>query len=152
MFFQITAHCLIKNEENFITYSIRSVIDYVDKIIIFDTGSHDKTVEIVRELIREYPNKIIFEEKGECDKKRHTELRQEMLEKTTTDWFMILDGDEVWTKHAFSEVKQIIEKKPQTECIIAPFYLCVGDIFHFSKRGKYNLRGFTLHALSHKTS
>jgi len=137
----ITAHCLVKNEENFVWYAIKSVIDFVDKIIVFDTGSTDKTVEIVQGLAKEYPDKIFFEEKGECDKKRHTELRQEMVDKTATDWFMILDGDEVWTRRGMEEVLNIINENSGMECLIAPFYLCVGDVYHYSRKGLYEIMG-----------
>jgi glycosyltransferase involved in cell wall biosynthesis len=103
IFMQLTVHCLIKNEENFIFYAIKSVVDFVDKIIIFDTGSTDKTVAIVNSLVNQYPHKIIFEEKGDCNKSQHTLLRQEMIEKTKTEWFMVLDGDEIWTKRGMEE-------------------------------------------------
>ena len=139
--FTITAHCLVKNEENFIWYAIKSVIDFVDQVIVFDTGSTDKTIEMVKELQQEYPDKIIFEEKGECDKKGHTDLRQEMIEKTRTDWFIILDGDEIWTKNGIEEIVSIINNNSNVECLIASFYLCVGDIFHYSKKGFYNILG-----------
>lgn len=133
--FTITAQCLIKDEERFIGYSIRSVIDYVDKVLIFDTGSTDKTVEIIQDLIKEYPNKIIFERKGECDKVKLQHYKQEMLEKTKTDWFMILDGDEVWTKAGIEEAMQTIqENKKNIDCVGADIYLCMGDIFHDHNR------------------
>lgn len=135
----ITAHCLIKNEENFVGYAIKSVINFVDQIIVFDTGSTDSTVEIIQKLVKEYPEKIIFEEKGPCDKTRHTQLRQEMLDRTKTDWFMILDGDEVWTKRGMEEALAIIKNKPVIECVVAPFYLCVGDVFH-SYAGKKSIK------------
>jgi glycosyltransferase involved in cell wall biosynthesis len=141
----IAAHCLVKNEENFIWYAVKSVIDFVDQIIIFDTGSEDKTVEIIKKLITEYPQKIIFEEKGPADKVRHTELRNEMIQKTNTDWFMVLDGDEVWSGNAIKEAIEEIRKN-KFECLVAPFYLCVGDIFHYSARGAYNIRGNIIHA------
>lgn len=144
----LTAHCLVKNEENFVGYAIKSVIDYVDSIIVFDTGSTDKTVEIVKELASAYPDKIIFEEKGECDKKRHSELRQEMLDRTKTDWFMILDGDEVWTRRGMEEVQKVLAENQQVACILAPYYLCVGDIFHHSIRGKYQYGKTRTHALA----
>lgn len=136
---KITAHCLIKNEENFIEKSVESVLEFVDKIIIFDTGSIDKTVEIVKKMAGKYPEKIIFEEKGLRDKKGHTELRNEMIAKTATDWFMVLDGDEVWTKRAMSEAVQIINSE-KAECILAPFYLCVGDVYHaYFKKGSFHM-------------
>lgn len=135
----LTAHCIVKNEENFVWYAIKSVIDFSDKIIVFDTGSTDKTVEIIQGLVREFPDKIIFEEKGECDKKRHTELRQEMVEKTTTSWFLILDGDEVWSKRGAEEMLKIVNADNSIECLVVPFYLCVGDIYHYSTRGRYRV-------------
>lgn len=142
----ITAHCLVKNEENFVGYAIKSVVNFVDQVIVFDTGSTDKTVTIIRQLVKEYPSKIIFEEKGVADKVRHTKLRQEMLDRTITDWFMILDGDEVWTKRAMEEAAQIIAANAGVECLIAPFYLCVGDVYHDSVRGYYNMHGKRTHA------
>lgn len=126
----VTAHCLVKNEENFIYYAVKSVINYVDKVIIFDTGSTDKTVELIQKLVKEYPEKIIFEEKGPCDKIRHTQLRQEMLDRTKTNWFMILDGDEIWTKRGMEDALKIINENKKAECLVAPFYLCIGDVFH----------------------
>ncbi len=140
----ITAHCLVKNEENFVGYAIKSVINYVDSIIVFDTGSTDKTVEIIQNLAKEYPNKIIFEEKGIADGKRHTELRQEMLARTKTDWFMILDGDEIWTERGIKEALGIIRKNnPTIECIDAPFYICVGDIYHRTiKKGQMERKAY----------
>lgn len=138
----ITVHCIVKNEENFIRYAIKSVVDFVDSIIVFDTGSSDSTIKIIQDLVKEYKSKIIFEEKGSCDKKKHTELRQEMLENTKTDWFMILDGDEVWTANGMKEILEKINNNNKSECIVAPFHLCVGDIFHETKKkGNFNILG-----------
>jgi len=126
----ITAHCLVKNEEAFVAFAVRSVIDFVDQIFIFDTGSEDRTIAIVTELQKEFPHKIIVEEKGKCSKEEHTQLRNEMVERTKTDWFMVLDGDEVWTARAMEEAKVAITSTRELECLMAPFYLCVGDVFH----------------------
>lgn len=129
----VTAHCLVKNEEVFIEAAIRSVIDFVDCVLVFDTGSTDRTVEIVTNLQKEFPQKIVFEKKGVANKQRHTDLRQEMVERTQTDWWMILDGDEVWGETAWQEAIGIMATAA-TECIIAPFYLCVGDVYHATRR------------------
>lgn len=147
----LTAHCLVKNEEKFVGYAIRSVIEHVDSMLIFDTGSTDQTVEIISALAKQYPDKIIFEEKGSCDRMQHTRLRQEMLDRTTTDWFMILDGDEVWTKRGMEEAIATITDEPSPRYLLAPYYLCVGDIFHHSIQGKYvieNLANLKIHALA----
>jgi glycosyltransferase involved in cell wall biosynthesis len=144
----LTVHCLVRNEEKFVGYAIRSVVDYADQILVFDTGSTDKTVEKINELKREYPQKIVFEEKGLCDKLGHTKLREEMLRRTKTDWFMILDGDEIWTKRGMEEVVDVMKTDKTIGCLVAPFYLCAGDVLHHSNRGKYSYDGLKIHALA----
>lgn len=138
----VTVHCIVKNEENFVGFAIASVIEAVDQVLVYDTGSTDQTVAIVTNLVKQYPDKIMFEQKGLCDKRQHTALRQEMIDRTTTDWFMIVDGDEIWTKQGLSEMKSCIEKDSNTTCLVVPFYLCVGDIFHtYYKRGEFAILG-----------
>lgn len=138
----LTAHCLVKNEENFVGFAIASVIEAVDQVLVFDTGSTDATVATVEALMRQYPGKIHFEQKGPCNKQQHTALRQEMIAKTMTDWFMIVDGDEIWTKRGVAEMKTLIARDTAARCLVAPFYLCVGDIFHRSyKPGSFSILG-----------
>ena len=129
--FTITAHCLVKNEEMYFWYSVKSVIDYVDKVLIFDTGSKDATSKIALKLLREYPDKISYQKKDVCNHIKQNAYKQEMLEMTTTDWFMILDGDEVWTKRGIEEaVETIALDKDRLDCVGADTYSCMGDIFH----------------------
>lgn len=127
----ITAHCLIRNEERWIWYAIMSIIDYVDKVLVFDTGSTDNTVEIVKSI---KSSKIIFEEKGVVDKRQYTMLRQEMLDRTETFWFLILDGDEIWPKATIEELrKEISNASSKKSAIVVGQWVCMGDVFHYSK-------------------
>ena len=45
---------IVKNEESILTPCLESIVDYVDEIIIVDTGSTDKT----KEIALKYTNKI----------------------------------------------------------------------------------------------
>jgi hypothetical protein len=47
---KITAHTLVKNEARFVWYSVMSVIEHVDKILLWDTGSTDGTKEILKKI------------------------------------------------------------------------------------------------------
>jgi len=124
------AHCLVRNEERWIWYAINSVLDFVDKILVYDTGSTDNTVKIINSI---KSPKIIFTEKGEVDAYGMVKLRQEMLEKTGTDWFMILDGDEVWTNDTIAEVfKEMNAAEKGKDTIVVPQWWCLGDVYHFS--------------------
>src|SRR5258708_1237364 len=137
----ITAHVLVKNEENFIWYSVMSVIEHIDSVMIWDTGSTDKTLEIIKEIIRRYPKKVSFKEIGEVDENQYSKIRQAMFDETKSDWFFILDGDEIWWE---SSIKKIINKinlnKNNIESIVVPTINLIGDMYHYQekKAGKYN--------------
>ena len=93
----LTAHMMLCNEERWCWYAIMSVINYVDHMIIYDTGSTDNTVKIIKEILQipQYKDKVIFEEKGKVEREEFVRLRDEMVQRTKDDYFMIVDGDEV---------------------------------------------------------
>lgn len=142
---KIWAHTLVKNEERYVWFAVMSVIEHVDKILIWDTGSSDSTVEIIKEMKKQYPRKIDFKEIGEVDIQSYTDARQKMLEETTSDWFLILDGDEVWWNEAIKEVVQVVKSSAgrKTEMIVNKYYNVVGDIYHYQEEtaGRYEIDG-----------
>ena len=149
---EIWAETMVKNEERWLWYSATSVINHVDKLLLWDTGSTDKSLEIERELERKYPNKIILKHREQKTVEDFTAVRQEMLDATKSDWFLMVDGDEIWPEDSIKKVIELIKNKGNTtESIIVPTINLVGDIFHyqdksagrykFGKRtGHYNLR------------
>jgi len=137
---KIWVHTLVKNEERYLWFAIKSVVDYVDKILLWDTGSTDKTVEIIKLLKRKYPKKISFKEVGNVDINGFTKIRQKMLDNTKSDWVMILDGDEVWWKDSIKNAREIIEKKgKELDSLVHRYYNIIGDIYHYQeeKAGRY---------------
>lgn len=137
---KITAHVLLKNEENFVWYSIMSIINYVDKILIYDTGSDDKTVDIIKKI--NDPKIILREIKS--NKFDEEKLRQQMLDETTTDWFIVLDADEIWWEDSIKLVTDTINKEGEKlDSIVVPTVNMVGDVFHYQEKeaGRYNLAG-----------
>ncbi len=140
----ICVNTIVHNEENFIWFSIMSVIDYVDWILIYDTGSADKTVRIIKEIQRVKKNKIIFKEVGLVNKDEFPKLRQKMLEESKSDWILVLDGDEIWWKDSIKKVVEKIQKEgDKIDGIVVPMVVPVGDIYHLQEKeaGKYNLLG-----------
>lgn len=142
----IIVHTLVRNEERFIWYALQSVLPYVDKIMVWDTGSTDKTVEIIKTI---KSPKISFKEVGSVDADGLTTMRQKMLELTpkSFDWLMYLDGDEVWTKKYITDATQYIRSHPSTETVVTRTYNLVGDIYHSlpESAGKYELAGHKGH-------
>jgi glycosyltransferase involved in cell wall biosynthesis len=141
---KIWAHTLVKNEENFIWFSVMSVIGYVDRILIHDTGSNDRTVEIIKEIKKLHPKKIIFREVGNIDINEFTSVRQRMLDEIKADWFLVVDGDEVWWDESIKKVVGFIKKFGKSfESVVVPTVNLVGDIYHYQEEsaGKYRLAG-----------
>jgi glycosyltransferase involved in cell wall biosynthesis len=83
---KISACIMVKNEEHCLERCLKSIKDYVDEIIIVDTGSTDDTVKIARE----YTDKIYFHE-WENDFSKH---RNQTIDYATGDWILIIDADE----------------------------------------------------------
>jgi len=154
---KVWAHTLVKNEERYIWYAVMSVIDWVDKILIWDTGSTDKTVEIIKEIKKVYPDKVDFKEVGEVDPQKFTKIRQKMLDATTSDWLILIDGDEVWWEDSIKAVISTVRTKGDTlETIVNSPYNIVGDIYHYQEEaaGKYEIDGrrghFSFRAINRK--
>ncbi len=141
---KIWANTIVNNEENFIWFAVMSVINYVNKVVIYDTGSTDNTVEIIKDIKKEFPNKVIFKEVGEVSDIEFPKIRQQMLEESECDWILVLDGDEIWWENSIKKVIQEINtKEDEIEGIVVPFFVPVGDIYHLQEEraGKYNLLG-----------
>ena len=153
----IYAHTLVKNEEKWLWFSVSSVVNHVDKILLWDTGSTDGTLKIIEELQKKYPGKIDFRQYGKVTSETFTKARQEMLEATSSDWFIVLDGDEIWFEDSIRKMIGEIKKNGDNiESIVVPTINLVGDIFHYQSEssGKYKIAGkvghFNLRAINRK--
>jgi GT2 family glycosyltransferase/tetratricopeptide (TPR) repeat protein len=79
--------CLIvKNEEKFLAQCLKSVRDLAQQIVVVDTGSMDRTVEIAKEFGAEVHSFTW------CDD--FSAARNAALEHVTGDWVLALDADE----------------------------------------------------------
>ena len=108
---KIWAHTLVRNEERYLWFSVMSVIEHVDRILLWDTASTDKTIEIIKLIKKKYPEKIDFRQLGDVNPEKFTLFRQEMLNETKSDWFIIVDGDEVWWDEKIKETVELIYKE-----------------------------------------
>jgi len=140
----ICAHTLVKNEDKYLWYAVMSVIDQVDSVMLWDTGSSDNTWKIIEEMIKLYPKKIKFKEVGEVTPEEFPKMRQKMLEETKADWVILVDGDEVWWQDSVAKVAEFIREHGDAyETIVSPSYNVVGDIFHYQEElaGQYKIDG-----------
>jgi tetratricopeptide (TPR) repeat protein len=77
---------IVKDEEKLIAQCLTSVKDFVDEIIVVDTGCQDRTVEIAEAL-----DAKVFLHPWIGD---FSVARNQSIDHATTDWIIILDADE----------------------------------------------------------
>lgn len=154
---KITAHTLVKNEERYLWYAVTSVIDYMDQVLLWDTGSTDKTFDIIKALQKKYGKKISLRQVGKVDIDKFTKIRQEMLEATKGDWVFILDGDEVWWEASIKKLTDIIKRRNTSlDSVVSRYKNVIGDIYHYQEEtaGLYQIDGnkghLTIRAMSMK--
>ncbi|MDQ1141122.1 glycosyltransferase [Pedobacter agri] len=138
----ITVHTLVRNEEKWIWFSIMSVIEFVEKIIIYDTGSTDNTAAIIDEIksSHKFGHKIHFEKKSAVTKEEFTLLRQDQITKTDTNWFLVLDGDEIWYEKDLRNLVSISKTTSATMLAIR-FHNCTKDVYHYES---YDVGGYVI--------
>ena len=84
---KLSVAIICRNEENSIGKCLESVKD-ADEIVVCDTGSEDKTIEIVKK----YTDKI-FSDYSWND--NFAEARNHAISKCTGDWILVIDADNV---------------------------------------------------------
>ena len=141
---KICAHTLVKNEERFLWFAVTSVVEHVDRVLLWDTGSTDKTIKIAEALKKRYPEKIDFLEVGNITASEFPKMRQKMLNETKADWFLVVDGDEIWWDESIRKVVKTIKKEGKDlDGIFVPTINLVGDMYHYQEEaaGKYKIQG-----------
>ena len=88
------------NSEKYITDAIKSV-KFADEILILDSGSTDKTVEIAKEL----GAKVIYQKWLGFGKQK-----QKGVDLAKNRWVFVLDSDERVTKELEEEIKAVLKK------------------------------------------
>lgn len=125
--------------------SLESVLPYLDKILVWDTGSTDKTVNLIQSI---KSNKIFFKQCGPVDREGLVRLRNEQIKATKTDWFLLVDGDEIWPKENLDKLIQAAkEARPETLALVNRTRNCIGDLNHYlpENQGHYRIGPWSGH-------
>ena len=99
----VTAHLMVRDEEYWIGMILESLVKNLSNIFVFDTGSTDSTIGI----IKSFP-KVTLVEKGALNPMQLMQCRNEMMEMTRTPWAWQVGGDEWYPEKA---VKVLLEQE-----------------------------------------
>lgn len=100
---------IVKNEEEGLGKSLQSIPEFIDEIIIVDTGSTDKTIEIARM----HTDKVFYFEWC-CD---FAAARNFSLLQASNDWVLVLDADEVIQEYQKDSILKFIQNKSNEKVI-----------------------------------
>ncbi len=116
----VAACMIVKDEEELLPGCLDSIRDWVDEIIVVDTGSSDKTVDIARS----YGAKMFFQ-KWEGDFSKH---RNYSLDQAASDWILIIDADERVNQEDVVKIRRQISEETYRALAV--------NVFNYS--GKFN--------------
>ncbi|MDI6601163.1 MAG: tetratricopeptide repeat protein [Thermoanaerobacteraceae bacterium] len=94
---------IVKNEEENLPRCLNSIKNYVDEIIIVDTGSDDRTVEIARSL---GASVYYFSWNGSF-----SDARNFSMDKATREWILIMDADDEMDSNDAMELRTLIRSR-----------------------------------------
>jgi len=106
----LSAIIIAKNEEEKISACIKSV-SFADEIIVVDSGSEDKTIEISKKL-----GANIFK----SSKKSFKDWRNEGLKNAKGDWILYIDADERVGKELKKEIVSILSSDSKHSYFVIP--------------------------------
>lgn len=92
---------IVKDEEKWLSQCLESAKPFVDEMIIADTGSSDKSIEIAKSF-----GANVFSIPWEHD---FAKARNSAIEKATKEWILVLDADEKILKDDFKKLKTLID-------------------------------------------
>lgn len=144
---KLCAVSMVRNEP-FAVYGVLSIINYISKIIIIDTGSTDGTFSELEILQQRFKSKIILEQRKLEDghnwnindthvdssgvpphvSKALGDIRRELHARAESEWVLTLDGDEVWPETLIDHVRSVVYQNGcGTNAIFLPFMDFIDD-------------------------
>ncbi|MEM7292476.1 MAG: glycosyltransferase family 2 protein [Pseudomonadota bacterium] len=122
------------DEADRIDRCLASVQGWVDELIVFDSGSQDDTVEIVRR----YTDKV-----WETDWPGYGKQKQRALEQATGQWVLSIDADEVVSPELRDEILALLKGKPHCNMYRLPWgVMLFGRQLRYGRSGRAPRRLF----------
>lgn len=119
---KILSACLIvKNEENVIERCLKSIINIVDEIVVVDTGSTDRTIE----LVKKYTNDIYYYNWDA----NFSNARNYAAEQAKSEWILVLDADEFVDRENLISIKRQLSNI-KVESLLVKILNFIGDGGH----------------------
>lgn len=101
---KISLCMIVKNEEKFLPQCLDSVKDHVDEIVVVDTGSTDRTIEIAESY-----GANVYHHPWENNFSKH---RNQSISYASGDWILIMDADEELDAKTAPLIRAVVNEAP----------------------------------------
>jgi len=108
----ISVAMIARNEERNLPRTLAALRGWVDEIVVVDSGSKDRTPDVVREYGGQHHWNLDF--------KGHPEQKNVAISKCVGDWILLLDADEVVTPELALEIQEVLGGEPEFEAYYIP--------------------------------
>jgi hypothetical protein len=131
---KLSAVIIAKNEEDRIESCLRSLVGWADEIVVVDSGSEDRTVE----LSRRYTPRVI-----ESHWRGYGKQKQFAVAAASNEWVLSIDADEVVSPELREEIDRVIAGDPSEGAFRVPReYVVFGKTLRHGDCGRAPIRLF----------
>jgi tetratricopeptide (TPR) repeat protein len=116
----VSACMIVKNEQEQLPRALDSIKDLCDEIIVVDTGSTDRTVEIAESY-----GARIYHHEWEND---FSKARNQSLSYATRDWILIIDADEELVNEDIPLLEQVLQQTEHNLISITVYNMSSEDV------------------------
>lgn len=107
----ISAVVLVSNDEMWLPYALEASRGFFNRYVIYDVGSTDKTKDIIKWFVNSQKGQSTFYVKSwpMLDPSIQGVFRNSMIAEALSEYYFILDGDEVYSPESFKAVQNAAE-------------------------------------------
>jgi len=99
----VSACMIVKDEEELLPECLESIRDWIDELVVVDTGSTDRTIEIAESY-----GARVFHQPWEGNFSKH---RNFSIAQATCDWIFIIDADERICQEDVPLIKKVLNQR-----------------------------------------
>jgi len=121
----VSASYMVKNEAEYLPFSIRSIYDAVDEIIVVDNGSTDNSDKIARQFDKV---KLYYSDAGDF-----STLRNLTIDRSGGDWILVMCADEVF----YDDINAVLPgllKDPDADAYTCWYYHLMRSFYYMQNR------------------
>ena len=141
---KLTAVFCVYNEQEYIRYSVGSVLPAVEKVYILlgkqpydaynpnarQVSRPDNTEAIADDLAREHPDKITLIKDVWSSEVDHRNAGMKLCLKDNTDYYWLVDGDEVYRPDHLANVRRTLQEQPKVGTFIIKCHIFWRSFFY----------------------